>query len=644
MDAQLQALIVDDNPVERKLLAGLLGKVRPWKISTVTCATGSEAMTLIRERKPDVAFIDFRLEKELGTDLIRHLRDLGCHCGLVLFTGNAGETALVEALRAGADDYLSKDDLSIDAISRVIHNTLGKVTATRERDVALQALREAKDSLELRVQERTVELLSAQEKLKAITSTAHDPIIMIDHHARVTFWNPAAQRTFGYSEEEIMGKEVYCLLPSSTFKRGLINTFADFQRTGVGRMVGGISEFTVKTKDGKNFPVAASIARFQHPDGWHVVVIPRDITQNRRDEQSLRRAKEEAERSTRLKDQFVSLVAHDLRGPFTTILGFLELMEKDKANPLSEKQKGFLRWIVDSCQKMLRMIDELLNISRLKTGKITLEPGFINARFMGDRVLSNLAPLAAKKGIILKNEIGETARIYADPNLFTEVMQNLVSNAVKFSSRDDTITLLIPPGRPSTMAVRDTGVGIPQEQQKSIFKLEEKTSTTGTAGESGTGFGLPFSMDIVKAHGGSLTVESKLDEGSTFYVTLPEVVPRILVVDDDPDSRDLFKHYLNKEGVSLDICDNALEGLGLLNTHRYHLVICDIQMPGMNGFQFLEKMKSDPKTKSIPAILVTSDENMVTRQKAFQMGAYDFITKPMASQDLVPRLRRFLGS
>ncbi|MBF8271247.1 MAG: PAS/PAC sensor hybrid histidine kinase [Magnetococcales bacterium] len=193
------------------------------------------------------------------------------------------------------------------------------------------------------------------------------------------------------------------------------------------------------------------------------------------------------------------------------------------------------------------------------------------------------------------------------------------------------------------MAVKDTGVGIAQEQIKNLFKLEEKTSTIGTAGESGTGFGLPFSMDIVKAHGGQLTVESRLGEGSTFCVTLSEVVPRILIVDDDPDSRALFEHYLNKEGVVLDVCATGPEGLRLLGSHRYHLVICDIQMPGMDGFAFLEKMKADPKLKLIPTLLVTADENVATRQKAFQMGAYDFITKPMASQDLVPRLRRFLG-
>ncbi|MEO5329467.1 MAG: response regulator [Magnetococcus sp. THC-1_WYH] len=643
MDTALEVLIVDDNPVERKLLAGLLGKIRPWNIAITSCATGSEAVSCVCGKMPDVAFIDFRLKGEFGTDLIRRLKESGCRSGMILFTGQTGETALVEALRAGADDYLSKDDLSIEAINRVIHNTVAKVKTNRALDAAHHALQEAKETLERRVKERTVELQAAQEKLTAITSTAHDPIIMVDHEARVTYWNPAAQRTFGYSEEEIIGREVYCLLPSSSFKRKIIKTFPHFQQTGTGALIGKVSEFVVKKKDGRFLSVAASIARFRHSMGWHTIVIPRDITLYRRNELFLRRAKEEAERSTRLKDRFVSLVAHDLRGPFTTILGFLELMEKDKGNPLSDKQRGFLRWVVDSCQKMLRMIDELLNISRFKTGKISIEPVFINIRFMVERVFSNLSPLATKKGITLVNDVTETARFFADPNLIGEVVQNLVSNAVKFSSRGGTITLYNPENQPNALAVKDTGVGITSEQIGKLFKLEEKTSTIGTAGESGTGFGLPFSMDIVKAHGGSLHVESSPGQGSVFLVVLPEVIPRILVVDDDPDSRTLFEHYFTKEGVQLDISDAGERGLALLNVNRYHLVICDIQMPGMNGFEFLGKMKADPKLRSIPTILITSDENIATRQKAFQMGAYDFITKPMASQDLLPRLRRFLG-
>lgn len=643
MSKLLNVLVVDDNPVERALLVGLLGKVAPWRIKATACDTGNHALTFMVKQIPDIAFIDFRLHNETGTDLIRKLRSSGCRAGLVLFTGITGEEALLEALRAGADDYLSKSHLSVDALSRVIHNTLTKVDTTRALDVALTALRESKEGLEERVRERTRELQEAQEKLKTITSTANDPIIMLDHHARITFWNPAAQQVFGYSEQEIMGRDIYELLPSSTFQMGIRNTFQNFQQTGAGAMMDRVSEFTVRRKDGKHFPVAASIARIKHPQGWHVVVIPRDITQKRQNEIALHKAKDEAEQATRLKDQFVSMVAHDLRGPFTTILGFLELMDKDVEHPLSEKQKSFLRWVVDSSQKMIRMIDEILNISRLKTGKILPQPRFLSARSLTSSIMANLAPLAEKKGIHLDNLIPKDMRIYADPDLFGEVIQNLLSNAIKFSMSGDKIVFFRPEGQPSTLAVKDHGVGIAEDQLLDIFKLDKKTSTTGTAGESGTGFGLPFSADLMKAHHGALIVESTPGKGSIFSAILPEVVPRILVVDDDLDSRSILEFYLQKEKVQVDTADSGYSGKLLLQQHTYHLIICDIQMPGMTGFEFLQIMRSDPKTKNIPAILVTSDQSIQTREKAFKIGAYDFLTKPIASQDFIPRIRRFLG-
>ena len=516
-DEPLNILIVDDNPVERMLLAGLLKKVRKWRVSTMACATGEEAMTQNIQcgvGGPDVVFVDYRLRGETGTDLIGKLREVGCEAGFILFTGTTGEEALLEALRTGADDYLHKSDLSIDNLNRVLRNTLEKRASGRALREAMAALRESKENLEVRVSERTAEL---------------------------------------------------------------------------------------------------------------------------------RQAKEEAERATRLKDKFVSLVAHDLRGPFTTILGFLELLGKDKNNPLSKKQKVFLGWVVETSQRMLRMIDEILDISRIKTGKIAPKPRFINARFLSEQALDNITPLAVKKGIRIDNLLSEQVRLHADPSLLGEVLQNLLSNAVKFCRKGDRITIFQPDDEPTTLAVADTGVGIRKKDQDRIFHLEERVSTPGTAGEPGTGFGLPFSNELVLAHGGSLTFTSKEGKGSTFFIRLPLVSPRVLVVDDDTDFRQLLRQHLSREQVSVCEAGDGPTALGLLQEQEHHLVICDVQMPGMDGFEILKHMRENATTRTIPVILVTGDETIATREKAFQTGANDFVTKPFALHDFLPRVKRFLG-
>ncbi len=584
-------LIVDDNPVERALLAGLLKKVKPWQMEITTCSTSSEVFSCIHANDIDVAFIDFRLKGETGTDLIRALKERGSKIGCILFTGTSGEEALLEALRSGADDYIRKTELSIDAIGRVLRHTLEKMDNSRALEEALAAVSASKLNLEERVAERTQEL--AEE---------------------------VARTRSAYAElQELQGQ--------------LIKGFIDYRKTGQGTMVGEISEFTVISKDQKSFFVGASISPIQHPDGWHTVVIPRDITRRKMNEQVLKRA----------KDKFVSLVAHDLRGPFTTILGFLQLMEKDKKHPLSKKQKGYLKWILESSQKMLRMIDEILNISRLKTGKIIPKFRFVNARALCDRHITNLTPLAKKKGISINNEVPDAMRIYADQDLFGEVIHNLLSNAVKFSKKGDTIRLHQSNAGETAIAVSDSGVGIRKKRLSKLFILEERTSTSGTAGEHGTGFGLPFSRDLMLAHKGDLTAESKEGEGSTFTAILPEVLPRVLLIDDDQDMRKLLlKDLCNKKAI-VDEADHAIDGLKMLTKHTYHLIICDVQMPKMDGFEFLHFVRGDATTKNIPAILVTADQSIETREKAFQSGADDFLTKPIKSRDFIPRIRRILG-
>ncbi|MBF0190548.1 MAG: response regulator [Magnetococcales bacterium] len=639
----MHALVVDDNPMERALLSGLLKKLTRWTIVPVACATGEEALKQVERMDPQVAFVDYRLDHESGIDLIRNLRAMGSRAGFILFTGTEGDEALVEAVRVGADDYLRKSELSVESLNRTIHHVLEKSRTACNLEAALAELQKAKAQLEKRVETDAAVLSEARERLDAIASAALDPILILDAQMRVTFWNPAATRVFGHPPEDILGRPVLDLLPPSEFATRLKNTFKSFSRTGKGTMIGRVVEFMVKHKNGKSFPVEASSSAIQIRNAWHVVVILRDVTRHRKDKAALLRARDAAQRATNLKDQFVSLVAHDLRGPFTSILGFLELLDNDPKNPLSKKQKGYLAWITESSAKMLALIDEILDISRLKTGKIVPEPRFFNARFAGDKALESIRPLAEQKGIELLNTLPEAFRLHADPALFGEVLHNLLTNAVKFCSKGDRITLLRPPGKPSTLAVLDTGVGIRQKRLPKLFKLEEKTSTVGTSGEHGTGYGLPFSRDLLRAHHGDLTVESKEGIGSIFYAQLPEVVPMALIVDDDAEFRQLLLAFLHNDGVSTLESTNGLQALEVLKSRACHLIICDVQMPGMDGFTFLAKVRADPKTRLIPVILVTGDDTIETRETAFRIGANDFINKPFTPTEFIPRVRRFVG-
>ena len=353
--------------------------------------------------------------------------------------------------------------------------------------------------------------------------------------------------------------------------------------------------------------------------------------------------KERAEEANRIKDRFVSLVAHDLRSPISSIVGLLELMAEDRAAPLSPDQHAIIRDALANGHHVTRLIDEILRIGRLQTGRIVPEKCFFDGHHLAGEIIRRLEHTASRKKLTIHNTLPEGLRLYADLTLFGEVVQNLLTNAIKFTDPGGAITLFQPEGQAATLAVRDQGVGVAGWMLPKLFDLEEKTSTTGTDGEEGTGFGLPLSHDIMTAHDGRLTVTSSPGQGSTFTVHLPPVRPRLLLVDDQEMDRMVASAFLKGLQVEIDQARDGETALKRLEEQPPHLIISDISMPVMDGFQLLERIKQDPRSAGIPIIMITGDEQTETRDRAFRMGAADFTVKPLVMHDFLPRVRRHLG-
>jgi len=368
-----------------------------------------------------------------------------------------------------------------------------------------------------------------------------------------------------------------------------------------------------------------------------------DITSMKKAEEELRKAKELAEEATRLKDKYVSLVSHDLKGPLGTMLGYLEMIEDFDENGADSQRKNLINSARKSGQNMLLLINDVLNVSRLKAGQMIKDKSFIDAFSIANEVIENFFILAQQKGIILNNEVKKHSRIYADATMYFEVIQNLVSNAIKFCNRDDKVTLFTPEGKPATVGVSDTGVGIDPYYMDNLFSYEFKTSTTGTAGEIGTGFGLPLSKDIMEAHGGNLTVESTQGKGTTFLASLPDIKPKIMLVDDEKEQRYLFSLYLKDLDIELIEAENGAIALDILKVSPPHLMITDIMMPEVDGFDLLIQVKSVPSTKSIPVMMIASDSEIKTKEKALRLGAVSFNVKPISRDDFLAQVRKYIG-
>ncbi|MDH5637847.1 MAG: PAS domain-containing sensor histidine kinase, partial [Nitrospinota bacterium] len=347
------------------------------------------------------------------------------------------------------------------------------------------------------------EKLFKSEKIKrTIIETAGQGFWMLDPDLKIVEVNHSLLEMLGYSYEEMIGKKPHDFADEENQKilaEQASRILVSDQR---------VYEVTLLTKNRENIYVIIHASTILDNQGKmaNVFAFVMDITERKRIERKLIEAKTQAEEATKLKDKYVSLVAHDLKSPLATSLGLLEFIDRDSDNPLSPRQKELYERAAQTGQMMVKTIDEVLNISRLQTGAIEVRKRFITANRIIYHVLGSTSFLAEKKGIEITNEIPEATYLYADYDLFSNVIQNLVSNAIKFCNKGDEIRLSITTGETVTFAVEDTGIGVRPGILEKLFRHEEKTSTLGTAGERGTGLGLPYSQDIIKAHGGAISV------------------------------------------------------------------------------------------------------------------------------------------
>jgi len=361
----------------------------------------------------------------------------------------------------------------------------------------------------------------------------------------------------------------------------------------------------------------------------------------------MQKERDRAEEAVILKDKFISIVSHDLKSPLLSVTSFLDILESENKLEIDpETIQRLHNQLRDSIHGLLEMIDQLLNIGRLKSGQIHLLPEYFDLAPLIDETVMLCSGFAAEKGIRLEVRIPENIQLLADRMLYKEVLQNLISNAIKFCKQDDTISIFVPPDALTTVAIQDSGVGIEPEIIQSIFR-HRSTSTVGTAKERGTGLGLLFCMDILEAHGGALNVNSLPNEGSTFYVTLPPARNLLLVVDDSEKERKEIRKKLATEEIRIIEALDGEHALEIVQLCRPRLILSDINMPEMGGLDLLHYLKASKELGDIPVLLMTSEPTLSDGagsgmgEIAIKRGADDFFLKPVDTDRLIKALHRY---
>jgi len=355
---------------------------------------------------------------------------------------------------------------------------------------------------------------------------------------------------------------------------------------------------------------------------------------------------EELKQVTKLKDQYISIVSHDLRSPMIGVYQLmehtLENMRKGESNDAPEN----LSIISATLKSLVTLINELLDIGKLKTGKITPVKKTLRLRAVADDKIKIIRPAADRKGISILNNISEDMMIRADPALYGGVLNNLLSNAVKFTNTGGQITIYAPEDRQNCIAVADNGKGISPKILPDIFKYEVKTTSIGTHGEKGSGLGLPFCMDIIEAHRGNITVKSRDGEGTTFFIDTPLLAKHILIADDQEAHRRMMKDIITKR-IEADIteAEDGAEAIKEVEISPPDLIITDLDMPNMDGMNLIKSLKENSLFSKIPIIVATSSlpkpgQESYNELKA--IGVSDIVIKPVVEENFLPPIKRLL--
>lgn len=400
--------------------------------------------------------------------------------------------------------------------------------------------------------------------------------------------------------------------------------------------------FRIKSKDNKILWLKEKVVQYKNLNGvlfLKASVI--NITEFKEREEQLLKSLEEKQNKIFTRDNFLSVLSHDLRAPFSSILGFTEVLMSDP-NLNENDRNEYLNFIHDSASNQLQLINHLLDWSNMQIGRLNPVPQRVQAQSIVFNCISNLTGNAIRKNIEIKANVPESIYIEADERLILQALTNLVSNAIKFSPYGKSVVITVDRFNQEMVefVVIDQGVGIPDTNQSKIFKFEKLLTTRGTKGEKGAGLGLSLVREIVERHGGQVWFYSKEGKGSEFHFTVPSAENSILLVENNKEDYFRFERMIKERFPQFKVlgADNGFEAINFVVRQHPSVIISAHELPLMNGIQLIKSIIRGDKRFNTPVIaLINSyDENVI---KSYQeIGVKIILTKPVNPDKLTENI------
>lgn len=662
-------ILVEDSTFDQKRITQVLEKGLPDHTVEVV-ATGEECIELLSDQDYDLVLLDYWLPGISGLEVLKWIRAQDPDLPVILCTGETDKGIVLQSVQAGCTAYLIKDKNFFSLLPITVEKALRRDALEREKQSAVARLQESRDRYE------------------RLVTRSQDIMFQAAEDGRILYINPAVRRHLGVDPREFYEVPQRLMQLIHADDRQAVKDFFSSLWNGGGdekltfRMVSKLDRtlwFELSARVVDQDPTREDSQRVLLGEAHDVTgrkTLEADLAAER---DRLQETNTKLEEINRVKSEFLANMSHELRTPMNSIIGYTDCLLDGLDGPLNQDQTQSLMRVKKNGEHLLNLINDILDLAKLESGKTTLnKEEFPIAQCVEDAVIHTEAMIGGKD-LELVIDADETVMVRADKDKVTRILINLVSNAIKFTSRGHVAVRCQRDPRMSDtvkLEVEDTGIGMSTEDLTRIFEDFQQIDGSSSRKYAGTGLGLAITKKLVELHGGRIWVESTEGKGSLFHVLLPvallpsvekqlasiqrpfvapasptdgsgedvapsEIGPLVLAIDREVDMLNLLRKVLRAEGYRVVTTDDPEEGLHLARELHPFAITMDLMTSRSDGLMVMAGLKDDKVTRDIPVIVITivDDAPMI-----LDLGATDCLAKPFQAKVLLQKIRNLQGT
>ncbi|MBU0633646.1 MAG: PAS domain S-box protein [Candidatus Omnitrophica bacterium] len=487
------------------------------------------------------------------------------------------------------------------------------------------------------------QIIRAKEEGEMIYRVMPSGLFTVDLDQKITTWNNKVEQITGYKREEVLGKHcsLFALEPCDKKCWALA--------PDIGKPVTE-AECKIMRKDGQVRIVSKNADYLRGLEGNIIGGIEtlEDITERKRNEEALKEQAQRLEQMYKIKSDFTSMVSHELRTPLTSIKEGIAIVLDGSAGEINADQREFLEMGKRNVDRLKRLIDEVLDFSKLESKKMRFKMTSASINAVIEEVFRMHQPVATEKSLEFKIELdGSIPDIKFDTDKICLVLNNLINNAIKFTDKGSIIikSLLVPDKNSIIVSVKDTGAGIAPEDLPKLFEKFQQLGEGNQRVTGGTGLGLAISKQIIESHGGVISAASKPGEWSEFSFALPiKTKNNILVIDDERMLLELCEMNLKEQGYDVLLAETGKEGFELAKNNKPDLILLDMKLPDVSGYELIGRLRSENSTAYIPVLVMSGFEDEIAKIGRDNRLAVPWILKPFKNEELLLQVNNLLKS